>query len=247
MTWRPREQGWGRIKEEAGRSVAVLIRTVLEVVPGGVIRAGKRTYSDTTAGWWLGIDDDGVPRFHIGNAAHYLRWTGTTLEFKGNLAGDVGAVITIGAGGRVEAASGNAVMDDSGFTVVAGVGESNWYKLRLDTGELVGLLAADEQAEVDLVARGKSLSEPESYLFLGAQHQPISQQVSLFLSSADRVITVNAEEVHMQMACLTFEERAAPAAPAANQARLYVRDDGAGKTQLVVRFATGGVQVLASE
>jgi hypothetical protein len=37
------------------------------------------------------------------------------------------------------------------------------------------------------------------------------------------------------------------AAPSADRARLYVRDNGAGKEQLVVRFATGAVQVLATE
>jgi hypothetical protein len=36
-------------------------------------------------------------------------------------------------------------------------------------------------------------------------------------------------------------------APAANRATLYARDNGAGKTQLVVRFATGAVQVIATE
>ena len=36
-------------------------------------------------------------------------------------------------------------------------------------------------------------------------------------------------------------------APAADRARLYVRDNGAGKTQLVVRFPTGAVQVIATE
>ena len=38
-----------------------------------------------------------------------------------------------------------------------------------------------------------------------------------------------------------------PAAPAADRARLFVRDNGAGKTQLCVRFPTGAVQVLATE
>lgn len=38
-----------------------------------------------------------------------------------------------------------------------------------------------------------------------------------------------------------------PSAPAANQGVLYVRDNGAGKTQLVVRFPTGAVQVVATE
>lgn len=42
-------------------------------------------------------------------------------------------------------------------------------------------------------------------------------------------------------------EVATPAAPGANKARLFVRDNGAGKTQLCVRFATGTVKVLATE
>jgi hypothetical protein len=42
-------------------------------------------------------------------------------------------------------------------------------------------------------------------------------------------------------------EIADPDAPAADNARLYVRDNGAGLSQLVVRFPTGAVQVLATE
>jgi len=38
-----------------------------------------------------------------------------------------------------------------------------------------------------------------------------------------------------------------PAAPLANRARLFVKDNGAGKTQLCVRFNTGAVQVIASQ
>jgi hypothetical protein len=38
-----------------------------------------------------------------------------------------------------------------------------------------------------------------------------------------------------------------PAAPSTNNARLYVRDNGAGKTQLVVRFPTGAIQIIATE
>ena len=38
-----------------------------------------------------------------------------------------------------------------------------------------------------------------------------------------------------------------PDAPSANKGKIYFRDNGAGKTQLVVRFATGAVQVLATE
>ena len=45
----------------------------------------------------------------------------------------------------------------------------------------------------------------------------------------------------------TFAEQTDPAAPAANGATLYCRDNGSGKTQLCVRFPTGAVQVLATE
>ena len=38
-----------------------------------------------------------------------------------------------------------------------------------------------------------------------------------------------------------------PSAPSSNLGRLYVKDNGAGKTQLVVRFPTGAVQVIATE
>jgi hypothetical protein len=40
-------------------------------------------------------------------------------------------------------------------------------------------------------------------------------------------------------------EIATPAAPPANDARLFIRDNLSGKTQLCVRFDTGAVKVLA--
>jgi hypothetical protein len=47
---------------------------------------------------------------------------------------------------------------------------------------------------------------------------------------------------------IQFGERSAdPSAPAANGVRFYAKDNGAGKTQLVARFATGAVQVIATE
>lgn len=42
-------------------------------------------------------------------------------------------------------------------------------------------------------------------------------------------------------------EIAAPAAGAANSARLFTRDNGAGKTQLCVIFNTGAIQVIATQ
>ena len=44
-----------------------------------------------------------------------------------------------------------------------------------------------------------------------------------------------------------LELAADPAAPAANTFRLYAKDNGVGKTQIVARFATGAVQAIATE
>jgi hypothetical protein len=43
------------------------------------------------------------------------------------------------------------------------------------------------------------------------------------------------------------EQSSAPDAPGANRGRLYLVDNGAGKTQLCIRFNTGAVQVIATE
>jgi hypothetical protein len=44
-----------------------------------------------------------------------------------------------------------------------------------------------------------------------------------------------------------LEQSADPAAGATNHARLFAKDNGSGKTQLVVRFPTGATQVIATE
>jgi hypothetical protein len=46
---------------------------------------------------------------------------------------------------------------------------------------------------------------------------------------------------------LQVGETSDPAAPPTNRARVYLRDNGAGKSQLCVRFPTGAVQVVATE
>ena len=46
---------------------------------------------------------------------------------------------------------------------------------------------------------------------------------------------------------IQLQENTDPSAPTSNNAILYSRDNGGGKTQLVVRFPTGAVQVIATE
>jgi len=46
---------------------------------------------------------------------------------------------------------------------------------------------------------------------------------------------------------ILFVEATAPSAPSANQGVLFLQDNGAGKSQLCVRFNTGAIQVLSTE
>lgn len=46
---------------------------------------------------------------------------------------------------------------------------------------------------------------------------------------------------------LTFTEQTAPSAPGANEGTLYLEDNGAGKTKLMIRFNTGAAQQIAIE
>lgn len=46
---------------------------------------------------------------------------------------------------------------------------------------------------------------------------------------------------------IQMTEVTAPAAPAANGGRLFLRDNGAGKTQLCIIFNTGAIQVIATQ
>ncbi len=46
---------------------------------------------------------------------------------------------------------------------------------------------------------------------------------------------------------VTFTEKTAPSNPAANKAILFCKDNGSGKTQLMVIFATGSAIQIAIE
>jgi hypothetical protein len=88
MSW-GRKSSWSEGDKGESRysfSVSGIIKTILEVVPGGVIRAGKTAYlDDTSVGFWLGVDSDGLAKLNLGGADHFLRWTGTELLQRGNL------------------------------------------------------------------------------------------------------------------------------------------------------------------
>jgi hypothetical protein len=66
----------------------------------------------------------------------------------------------------------------------------------------------------------------------------------LIRSAAGVVVVTNASTGG---GALEFREQTAPAAPATNSVRIYAEDDGAGKTRLMARFATGAAVQIAIE
>jgi hypothetical protein len=64
---------------------------------------------------------------------------------------------------------------------------------------------------------------------------------------ADTFLYRNAANVLKTDGAFEFTENADFAAPALNGAVLYAKDNGAGKTQIVARFNTGAVQVMATQ
>jgi hypothetical protein len=90
MSWLSRKSGWTTTDDDRESptrwTLNTVIRTILDVVPGGVIRAGKSAYSDdTNTGFWLGVDSDGYGKLNLGGPAFYLKWTGAKLEIAGSL------------------------------------------------------------------------------------------------------------------------------------------------------------------
>lgn len=72
-------------------------------------------------------------------------------------------------------------------------------------------------------------------------------QPSYFGGSVGIGTTSPASRLDVGAGALTMQEMTAPAAPAANKCVMYAEDNGAGKTRVMVRFATGAAVQLAIE
>jgi hypothetical protein len=86
MTWGgpAKKSGWGRVTEGAGKieqRLYTVIRAVQELVPGGVLRAGKLHFGQG-AGWLLSITEQGAGVVDIGDEDHYLRFDGQDFTWR---------------------------------------------------------------------------------------------------------------------------------------------------------------------
>ena len=74
-------RGAERESEASAGGVRAVIRQILEVVPGGILRAGKTIFG-AGSGWWIGRDADGSGKVDIGSESRYLRFDGVDLTWR---------------------------------------------------------------------------------------------------------------------------------------------------------------------
>lgn len=85
MPWgKPPKGGWQVVSEGLSsfeQKLVTVIRAIQEVVPGGILRAGKTSFGHG-AGWLLSITDDGAGIADIGDENNYLRFDGTAFTWR---------------------------------------------------------------------------------------------------------------------------------------------------------------------
>jgi hypothetical protein len=78
---------------------------------GAIHSSAKTSYTDTDAGWWVGVDG-GTPKLNIGDATQNLKWDGTDLYINGQK----GLVGTAGNGFNLT--NGTAFFSDATYGVL---------------------------------------------------------------------------------------------------------------------------------
>ena len=145
------------------------------------------------------------------------------------------------AGGSLSTAVGKSATTGA-LTEATAIGAS--ASVTGGTGTAVGRSAT---ASTGGVAVGKSATAAANGVALGASANAAAGYTygvalgTLSVTNANNQVQIMDRHVEIK------ELAADPPAPAVNAARLFVRDGGSGKTQLCVRFATGAVQVIATE
>lgn len=165
----------------------------------------------------------------------------------------VGYGVVIAAGHVQTTAVGSAITSGGALSTLVGYGTASKYwgtaighSANAGIGVAIGRDAnANDAAEIGAVAIGRGAVAGSSSVALGTAANA-SSQGSVALGHAVTATATNQLQigsVHIELGELGGD----PAAPAADKARLFIKDNGSGKTQLCVRFATGPVQVLATE
>lgn len=168
----------------------------------------------------------------------------------------VDQVVLASGTGKITAGAGAVVLDADGIHSTSGTSDVNKLKV-MDGSDVILAAYAEIEAGVGatglLESVGKNADNPEGTLELiaktydGAAHSGLSS-LSMTLETETGVADLSATRLRLNTTYLELTEQSGdPDAPGANRGRLYLKDNGSGKTQLCIRFNTGAVQVIATE
>jgi hypothetical protein len=167
----------------------------------------------------------------------------------------VDQVVLSSSDGKITAGAGAVVLDVNGMHAVSGTSDVNKHKIKDGNDTIMAMYSEIDGgvgASGTLESRGKNASNPEGALELvaitydGAAASGVAA-LSIIMETFNGVMAFDASALRFNQAYIDMTEQTAPSAPGVNRARLFVQDNGSGKTQLCVRFNTGAVQVLATE
>jgi hypothetical protein len=147
-------------------------------------------------------------------------------------AGTAGLHAATHAVGGADALAGSLAATD----VRVGANPAQTGAIRLANNQPIMARNAANSADVEVAAVGT-----DGHVRLGHPGQVTWLQSSATIGQGE-IISWGALRTG---SVLGFTEIAAPAAPAANEAIVFVQDNGAGKTRLMVQFATGAAIQLA--
>lgn len=108
-------------------------------------------------------------------------------------------------------------------------------------------ITADTDDQIDVEIGGTDRLKYTAGAFAFQEATTISTTAGDLTLNPNGDVALSGNNLVQGAAFVEQGEIADPAAPAANNARLYARDNGSSKTQLIVRFPTGAVQVIATE
>jgi hypothetical protein len=98
------------------------------------------------------------------------------------------------------------------------------------------------------------ISQAQTFEIYGLDSGANYERLTFITAAGDYTITPEAggtgtlRELNIgNVGKVTFTEISDPAAPSTNTGELYMRDNGGGKTEIVARFPTGAIQVIATE
>lgn len=263
-----KENGWGAGIQLSSRTSAggTLVPMAKIVADGADAWNTTVATQDSTLGLWVSLD---------GVLTESLRLRATGGVFSGGLSvGHTGVpvadIVSVGdASFSMEGISADPRINfDSGLDMLRFVRGTNTFEWHIGSASKLSLNASGLQIPDGLVVGFSGTPVADEVQVGDANfklHWVSSSETRCQFDSGDYLVfgraanLLNVFFADTQMSYFTtgefaliaahinMQEIADPVAPAVNEGRLYMKDNGAGKTQFVVRFNTGAVQVVATQ